>query len=99
VGFSRVAIDRGRKIADRHGVIMDRVVVDVLDYDPLAPVDLAMIIYLHVHRTDLARLLGKAAAALSPGGTLFVLGWDRQYFADGIGGPGPPEVLYSVDDL
>jgi len=71
----------------------------VLDYDPPAPVDLAVITYLHVHRGELAGVLGKAAVALSPGGTLFVLGWDRQNFTDGIGGPRPPEVLYSVDDL
>ncbi len=74
-------------------------VADVLDYHPPTPVDLAMIIYLHIHRDLLAGVLGKAAGALSPGGTLFVLGWDRQNFIDSIGGPRPPEVLYSVDDL
>jgi len=99
VDLSRVAVDRGRKITERHGVDIDWVVADVLDYDPPAPVDLAVIIYLHVHRGELAGVLGKAAVALSPGSTLFVLGWDRQNFTGGIGGPRPPEVLYSVDDL
>jgi len=75
------------------------VVADVQNYDPPAPVDLAMIIYLHISRGELAGVLGKAAAALAPGGTLFVLGWDLQNLTDNVGGPRPAEVLYSVDDL
>jgi len=99
VDFSPVAVDRGRKIAERHGIRVDWVVADVLDYDLTAPVDLAMILYLHIHRDEFAGVLAKAATALAPGGTLLVLGWDRQNFTDGLGGPRPPEVLYSIDDL
>ncbi|MGH3899541.1 MAG: class I SAM-dependent methyltransferase [Pseudonocardiaceae bacterium] len=99
VDFSPVAVARGRKIAERHGTRVEWVVADVLDYNPPAPFDLAMILYLHIHRDEFVSVLAKTAAALAPGGTLFVLGWDRQNFTDGIGGPRPPEVLYSIDDM
>ncbi|MGH3982473.1 MAG: class I SAM-dependent methyltransferase [Pseudonocardiaceae bacterium] len=99
VDFSPVAVDRGRKIAERHGIHVGWVVADVLDYALPVPLDLAMILYLHIRRDEFADILSKAAAALAPGGTLFVLGWDRQNVTDGIDGPQHPEVLYSVDDL
>ncbi|MGH3929079.1 MAG: class I SAM-dependent methyltransferase [Pseudonocardiaceae bacterium] len=99
VDFSPVAVDRGRMIAERHGICVDWVVADVLDYDLPAPVDLVMILYLHIHRDEFVGVLDKAAAALAPGGTLLVLGWDRQNLTDDLGGPRPSEVLYSVEDL
>lgn len=73
--FSAVAVDRERKIAERHGIHVDWVVADVLDYVPPAPLDLVMILYLHIHRDEFAGILRQAAAAVAPGGTLFILGW------------------------
>ncbi len=96
--FSPVAIGRGRQIAERHGVIVRWEVGDVLEYDP-PPVDFAMILYLHLSPEQLAAVLNKAAAALTPGGTLLVLGWDRRNATEGGGGPQPPEMQYTVDEL
>lgn len=99
VDFSPVAVNRGRLIAAHHGVDVSWVVADLADHQPVPPLDLVVILYLHIHPEALAAALGKAAAALAPGGTLFVLGWDRHNAAAGTGGPRPPEVLYALGEL
>lgn len=98
VDFSGVAVARGRQLAAQHGVEVDWRVTDVLDWQPAA-VDLVMVLYLHIPPDALAGVLGRAAATLAPGGTLFVLGWDRSNVADGTGGPRPAELLYDTDEL
>ena len=41
--------------------------------------------------------MARAAAALVPGGTAFVVGHDLTNLADGVGGPQDPEVLYTPE--
>jgi hypothetical protein len=40
-----------------------------------------------------------AANALTPGGTLLVVGHDSRNLSDGVGGPQDPTVLYTAADL
>ncbi|GAA2057673.1 class I SAM-dependent methyltransferase [Polymorphospora rubra] len=99
VDFSPVAVDRGRQVADRHGVEVDWQVADVRAYEPAGPIDLAVVLYLHIGSAEIATVLRRAAAALAPGGILFVLGWDRSNAVAGTGGPRPADLLYDAAEM
>ncbi len=98
VDFSEVAIGKARAIADGHGVDVDWVHADLLDYEPTPDAyDLALIAYLQLPAGELAAVLASAAAALAPGGTLFVVGHDLTNLTDGTGGPQSPDVLHTPE--
>lgn len=100
VDFSRVGLTKGRKLAAERGVDVDWVVADLLDYTPAAGAfDLVLITYLHLAAPARTRVLGRAAAALAPGGTLFLVGHDMANLTEGTGGPQDPAVLYTVEAL
>jgi hypothetical protein len=44
-------------------------------------------------------VLGRAAAAVGPGGTFLLVGHDLLNLAEGHGGPSEPAVLYTADDV
>lgn len=93
VDFSGVAIDRGRRLAAEHGLTVEWLVADVTEYVPTGCFDLVLISYLQLPADQMAGVLGRAAAALAPGGTLLVVGHDLRNLAEGVGGPQDPRVL------
>jgi SAM-dependent methyltransferase len=98
VDFSRVGVDKGRRLAAARRVEgqVDWVVADLDDYQPAAAAfDLVLIAYLQVGAELRARVLARGTAALVPGGTLFVVGHDLTNLTEGTGGPQYPEVLYT----
>jgi SAM-dependent methyltransferase len=101
VDFSRVGLDKGRKLSAARGVPegqVDWVVADLCDYQPEpGGYDLALIAYLQVGAKVRATVLGRAAAALAPGGTVFVVAHDLTNLTEGSGGPQDPEVLYTPE--
>jgi SAM-dependent methyltransferase len=101
VDFSRVGLEKGRKLAAARGVDparVDWVVADLRDYEPdRAAFDLALAAYFQVSPEVLALVLARAAAALAPGGTLFVIGHDLTNLTEGVGGPQDPGVLYTPE--
>lgn len=101
VDFSQVGLEKGRKLAASRGVAgVDWVVADLRDYRPAAAAfELVLIAYLHCDASLRAEVLGRAAAALAPGGTLFVVGHDLANLSDGSGGPQDPAVLYTAQAL
>jgi SAM-dependent methyltransferase len=101
VDFSRVGLEKGRKLAASRGVAgIDWVVADLRDYRPAAAAfDLVLVAYLHCDAALRARVLGRAAAALAPGGTLFIVGHDLANLSEGTGGPQDPAVLYTAQVL
>jgi SAM-dependent methyltransferase len=103
VDFSRVGLDKGRKLAAARGVAdarVDWVVADLSEYEPApAAFDLVLIAYLQVEPGLRDRVLAGAAAALVPGGTLLVVGHDLANLAEGVGGPQSPEVLYTPEAI
>jgi SAM-dependent methyltransferase len=103
VDFSRVGLDKGRKLAAARGVAdgrVDWVVADLSEYEPArASADLVLIAYLQVEAGLRDRVLAGAAAALVPGGTLLVVGHDLANLAGGVGGPQSPEVLYTPEAI
>jgi SAM-dependent methyltransferase len=101
VDFSRVGLEKGRKLGAARGVDparVDWVVADLRDYEPERDAfDLALIAYFQVSPELLARVLVRAAAALVSGGTLFVVGHDLTNLTEGVGGPQDPGVLYTPE--
>jgi SAM-dependent methyltransferase len=100
VDFSRVGLEKGRKLSAARGVSVNWVVADLVGYqpDPRA-FDLVLIAYLHLEAQSRAEVLARAAAALAPGGTLFMVGHDRANLTEGAGGPQDPGLLYTADEL
>jgi SAM-dependent methyltransferase len=103
VDFSRVGLEKGRKLSAARGVqdgLIDWVVADLLDYEPSRRAfDLVLIAYLHLDPASRAIVLGRAATAVAPGGTLFLIGHDLANLTEGTGGPQYPDVLYTAEAL
>jgi len=100
VDFSGVAIDRGRRIAAEHDLSVNWVVADLTGYvPPKAAFDLVLFAYLQLPADQMADVLGRAAAALAPGGTLLLVGHDVANLTDGIGGPQDPAVLHTPESV
>lgn len=98
IDFSDVAIDRGRQADPENRV--QWLVADVLDFQPEpGHFDLVLLCYLHLPSAQMERVLGKARAALAPGGTLLVIGHDARNLEEGVGGPQDPAVLHSPEDV
>jgi SAM-dependent methyltransferase len=101
VDFSRVGLDKGRKLSAAHGVDdgqVDWIVADLSEYAPArSAYDLVLIAYLQVDQDLRARVLAGASAALVPGGTLLVVGHDLANLTEGTGGPSSPDVLYTPE--
>jgi SAM-dependent methyltransferase len=100
VDFSRAGLEKARVLAAARDASVEWVEADVRSYEP-TPVgyDLVLIAYLHLPAEESAGVLRRAAAALAPGGTLFVVGHDRTNITNGVGGPQYPEVLYTPDEV
>jgi SAM-dependent methyltransferase len=101
VDFSRVGLEKGRKLGAARGVDeaqVDWIVADLRDYVPeRGAYDLVLIAYLQVGPSLRAAVLARAAAALAPGGTVFVVGHDVTNLTEGVGGPQDPDVLYTPE--
>jgi len=98
--FSTVALDKARQRAASAAVDVTWVAADVTATDlGRAAYDLVSVLYLHLPPADLRDVLARAAAAVAPGGTLLVLGHDRDNLARGTGGPQDRALLYTAEDL
>jgi SAM-dependent methyltransferase len=100
VDFSRVAIDKARRLADARGVTVTWAVADIVTAT-LQPhmFDLVVLLYLQLPARERATVLGHAARAVAPGGTLLVVAHDSTNLTDGWGGPQDPDVLYGPEDV
>jgi 2-polyprenyl-3-methyl-5-hydroxy-6-metoxy-1,4-benzoquinol methylase len=100
VDFSDVAVEKGRRIAERRGVEVDWRVEDVLAYEPEpAAYDLVILFYLQLVQDELRRVLERAAGAVAPGGTFLLVAHDTRNLTDGWGGPQDAAVLYRPEDV
>jgi SAM-dependent methyltransferase len=103
VDFSRVGLEKGRKLGAARGVNeaqVEWIVADLGDYEPERDAyDLVLIAYLQVSPQVRAVVLARAAAALVPGGTAFVVGHDLTNLTEGVGGPQDPDVLYTPETV
>ena len=101
VDFSRVGLEKGCKLSAARGVDearVDWIVADLRDFEPDRDFyDLVLIAYLQVSPELRATVMARAAAALAPGGTAFVVGHDLTNLTEGTGGPQDPDVLYTPE--
>lgn len=98
VDFSQVALDRARDLAAERGVVVDFRNEDVRTWvPPRRTFDLVALLYLHIPSADLRRVHARAADAVAAGGTLIILGHDRQNLDHGHGGPQDADRLLVPD--
>jgi SAM-dependent methyltransferase len=100
VDYSEVAIDKARQIAEARGVTVTTEVADLTAYEPTpGGYDLVVVAYLQLPDEQLTPILGRAAAAVAPGGTFVLVCHDRDNLERGYGGPQHPDVLTSPDQV
>ena len=100
VDFSSVALERARALARAHGVAVDWVLADLLEWrPPEASFDLVILVFIHMAPADRQVVHRMAVRALAPGGTLLVVGHDRSNLVEGTGGPQDPEVLFTAAEI
>ena len=104
VDFSRVGLDKGRALQERHDrgrdLQVEWVHADVLGYDP-GPLrfDLALVAYLQLPAEQRRTAVRRAFGALRAGGTFFLVAHDATNLAEGTGGPQDPAVLYTAEEV
>jgi 2-polyprenyl-3-methyl-5-hydroxy-6-metoxy-1,4-benzoquinol methylase len=99
VDISAVGIEQAQQRAERAGVHVAWEVGDALEWQPAEPLDLVLVVYLHMEMPELTGLLARAATWLAPGGRLLYVGHSRTNIERGIGGPSNPAVLAEIADL
>jgi SAM-dependent methyltransferase len=98
--FSEVALENAGRLSAERGVEVDWVLADLREWQP-APrgFDLVVVLYLQLPSDERGVVLGRAAEAVAPGGTVLVIGHDLQNLNGGHGGPKDPRVLFSPDQV
>jgi SAM-dependent methyltransferase len=100
VDFSDVAIERAREVSAEAGLDIDFQIHDLTRWTPPRQAfDLVAVVNLQITHDLLGPVIQRAAAAVAPGGTLFVVGHHSDNLEGGVGGPQHPDVLYTDTDL
>lgn len=77
VDFSRVAIEKARRRAEKCGLEPELIVADLADFRPKAGgYDLVLSAYVHPEAAQRSAMFAVAAKAVAPGGHLLVVGLD-----------------------
>lgn len=103
IDYSSVAIDKARTLASRSPRSvrerLDYRTGDITDAQWGESYDLALLIYVHLPRSQRNQVVRRAIDSLKPDGILMILGHDSSNLEHGVGGPQDPEILYTPDDL
>lgn len=100
VDFSDVALENARGLAAERNVEVEWLEADLREWTPPpSAFDLVAIMYLQIPAEERRVLNARAAAALAPGGTLLVVGHDRENLVSGTGGPRDARVLLDADEV
>ena len=98
--FSRAGIDKGRQLAAARGVDVTWLVADATTWEPpQRAFDLVIVFYLQLPAVQRRAAHRRAASAVTEGGTLLIVGHDKQNVVSGVGGPADPDVLLTVDEV
>ena len=98
--FSVEGREKALRLADRYGVELDYEIADyeTADIEPGA-YDAVALIFTHMHESIRRKVHRKLAAALGPGGHLFLEAYSPEQLRYGTGGPPNVELLYAPADL
>jgi SAM-dependent methyltransferase len=100
VDFSAVGLAKAARLAASRDATVDWVEADVREYQPApAAYDLVLAAYLHLPEAEWAQVLRGGSAALAPGGTLLVVGHDRDNITRGHGGPQDAGILHTAESV
>ncbi|HVB41698.1 MAG TPA: class I SAM-dependent methyltransferase [Streptosporangiaceae bacterium] len=100
VDFAAVGLARAAELAAARGVAVRWVAADLREYQAeRGAFDLVLIAYLQLRQDELGPVLRRAAAALAPGGTLLLIGHDRENLSRGVGGPQDPDLLHTPEEV
>ncbi len=101
VDFSDVGVAKARRLAEGLGVEVDWVVADLRSYHPPEDTfDVVIQSFVHLPANERGAILRRASAALRPGGSILVVGYDVSHLDHGApGGPSDPALLLTVDGL
>jgi SAM-dependent methyltransferase len=100
VDFSKVGLEKARRLAEARGVRGEWIVADLLGYRPEAKAfGLVIVFYLQVPASERTPILQTAATAIAPGGNFLLVAHDSRNLAEGYGGPQDPAVLYTAADV
>lgn len=100
VDVSDVATGQASVLAEKSGVKVSFLAADLATWEPPAgSFDLVLLAYLQAPEAGRQLIHHKAAAALAPGGIVFVVAHHRDNLTHGIGGPPLPEVLFDEEML
>jgi SAM-dependent methyltransferase len=99
VDFSAVGLETGRERAATLGLDVEWVHADATTWLAPEPVELVVIAYLQLPLEPMTRAIGNAVRSLAPGGSLVLIGHDRENLEHGVGGPQDPELLLDVEEV
>jgi ubiquinone/menaquinone biosynthesis C-methylase UbiE len=100
VEFSRVGLEKARRLAADRGVTLELVEADVTRYEPEPDAyDLVLVSYLQTEAVGREAWLGHVTDALAPGGTVLILAHDASNIEHGYGGPQDPSALTTPEDV
>lgn len=97
VDFSRVALDKGRRLA--HDVPVTWEVADATTWHGDGEFDLAVLAYLQLPAEQRRAAVRSAYAALRHGGTFLLVAHDTTNLTEGTGGPQDATVLMTAEDI
>lgn len=100
VDGSSVGLEKGRLLAERHGVSTTAVLADLNEWTPDAgSYDAVVLTYLHLmpaFRTSIHRTL---TSSLKPDGILILEAFSKKQLGRTSGGPDNIEMLFTIEDL
>ncbi|HEX5861561.1 MAG TPA: class I SAM-dependent methyltransferase [Nocardioides sp.] len=102
VDFSRVALDKGRTLAEYStgpGGEIEWVCADATTWSRPGSYDLVVIAYLQLPAAQRKAAVRAGFAALRPGGTFLLVGHDTTNLSEGTGGPQDVSVLMTAQDV
>jgi SAM-dependent methyltransferase len=100
VDFAEAALGKAAELAAGRGVELELIHADLLEWVPPAGAyDLVAVFYLQLPAAERRLVLGRAAAAVAPGGRFLLVAHDLLNLAEGHGGPSDPAVLTSAEEV